>query len=216
MASDDEADNNLPHGDMPGRLVDIGDSQLYLYCAGEGGPTVVLEAGLGDTHETWAAVQASVAAFTRVCSYDRAGLGRSAPGAPPRMASHMVEELHTLLRSAGVPGPVCVGWALLWRPGRATLCQSLCGRDGGDGTGGTQRTKSRRPGSAAELSSEEMAEQMRFQNGENDEGADLTTSFAEVRAARWQLQAPLVVLVRGTIPPDEEPPNWTPEGARPA
>ena len=44
---------------------------------GEGRPTVVLEAGLSDGAWTWRTVQAAMAKDTRVCSYDRAGLGKS-------------------------------------------------------------------------------------------------------------------------------------------
>jgi pimeloyl-ACP methyl ester carboxylesterase len=200
------------NGEMQGRIVGTSDSHLYLYCAGEGTPAVILEAGLGDTHETWASVQAAVAAFTRVCSYDRAGLGRSTPGVQLRTAGHMTEELHALLHNVGIPSPyVLVGHSF------GGLIVQLFASSYADETAGLVLVDSAHEEQeawlAAELSDEEMAEQMGFQNGGNAEGADATTSFAEVRAAHWRLQAPLVVLVRGMIPPDEEPPNWTPERA---
>ena len=71
-------------GDFAG-LVDIGDGRkMYLTCRGEGSPTVILEAGAGNNAEIWdtialgpdsdeTAVLPGVAAFTRVCAYDRPG-----------------------------------------------------------------------------------------------------------------------------------------------
>src|SRR5687767_10381057 len=60
-------------------LVDIGGRRLHLSCSGAGSPTVILEAGLGDSSAIWKAVQPAVAAVTRVCAYDRAGRGKSDP-----------------------------------------------------------------------------------------------------------------------------------------
>ena len=97
----------------PGRLVDVGGYRLHLYCTGAGSPTVILEAGGGNPWLSWYKVQPQVAAFTRVCSYDRAGLGWSDPSPRPRTAMVIAEELHTLLHNAGIPGPfVLVGHSL--------------------------------------------------------------------------------------------------------
>ncbi len=98
---------------MPGRLVDVGGYRLHIDCTGEGSPTVVLESGLGATWLAWYEVQPLVAQFTRVCSYDRAGMGWSDPSPNPRTAKVMAEELHRLLQNAGVAGPyVLVGHSL--------------------------------------------------------------------------------------------------------
>jgi pimeloyl-ACP methyl ester carboxylesterase len=101
----------------PGQLVDIGGYKLHLYCTGEnagGSPTVVLETGLGGfaTSPDWALVQPEIAKTTRVCAYDRAGLGWSDPSPQPRDAQHITAELHTLLVNSHTPGPyVLVGWS---------------------------------------------------------------------------------------------------------
>lgn len=93
-----------------GRLVDVGGYRLHLCCQGEGGPTVVMEAAIGETGLLWSLVQPAVAQRTRACVYDRAGLGWSDPSPRPRTAAVMVEELHALLVTAKVPGPyVLVG-----------------------------------------------------------------------------------------------------------
>jgi pimeloyl-ACP methyl ester carboxylesterase len=96
----------------PGEMVDVGGYSLHLYCTGEGGeaPTVVMDSGLGGTVLDWQLVQPEVAELTRVCTYDRGGMGWSAPGAQPRTSQQIVKELHTLLGNAGVQGPyVLVG-----------------------------------------------------------------------------------------------------------
>jgi pimeloyl-ACP methyl ester carboxylesterase len=97
----------------PGRLVDIGGYRLHLYCVGEGSPAAILESGGGNPWLSWYKVQPQAAQFTRVCSYDRAGLGWSDPSPKPRTAKVIAEELHTLLHNAGVTGPfVLVGHSL--------------------------------------------------------------------------------------------------------
>lgn len=99
----------------PGQAVDIGGRSLFLRCSGSGGPAVILEAGAGGFSATWALVQPLVAQFTRVCSYDRAGYGRS-DAAPPGWgftSEEAVADLHRLLRAARVPPPyILVGHSL--------------------------------------------------------------------------------------------------------
>ncbi len=93
-----------------GRSVDVGGYTLNINCTGQGGPTFVLEAGLGVSAISWRAVQPEIAKFTRVCSYDRAGYDWSDPGPMPRTTAEIVKELHTLLQKAGEKPPyVLVG-----------------------------------------------------------------------------------------------------------
>jgi pimeloyl-ACP methyl ester carboxylesterase len=89
----------------PGKLVGVGDHKLLIHCAGEGGPTVVLEAASGATSAQWVRVQQQVSETTRVCAYDRAGMGWSESGPEPRDADRVAGELHALLGGAGVEGP---------------------------------------------------------------------------------------------------------------
>jgi pimeloyl-ACP methyl ester carboxylesterase len=94
-------------------MVDVGGYRLHLYCTGEGSPTVILEAGGGNPWLSWYQVQPQVAQFTRVCSYDRAGLGWSDPSPKPRTTKVIADELHTLLHNAGITAPfVLVGHSL--------------------------------------------------------------------------------------------------------
>jgi pimeloyl-ACP methyl ester carboxylesterase len=94
----------------PGQMVNIGGYNLHLYCMGEGSPTVILETGLGTMSADWANIQPEVASTTRICAYDRAGVGWSDPGLQPRDPQQIAQELHTLLGEANIPGPyVLVG-----------------------------------------------------------------------------------------------------------
>ncbi|HET6317185.1 MAG TPA: alpha/beta fold hydrolase, partial [Chloroflexota bacterium] len=93
-----------------GRLVDVGGHQLHISCMGQGSPTVVFESGLANMSVDWANVQPQVAATSRACTYDRAGIGWSDDGPQPRDSRRIAQELHTLLGNAGVSGPyVLVG-----------------------------------------------------------------------------------------------------------
>ena len=89
----------------PGKMVDVGGRRLHLNCAGAGSPVVILEAGMNEFSLSWAAVQPEVAKFTRVCSYDRAGLGWSDPAPGPGTSETIVRDLHALLRAAQIRGP---------------------------------------------------------------------------------------------------------------
>jgi pimeloyl-ACP methyl ester carboxylesterase len=89
----------------PGRLVDIGTHRLHLVESGRRGPTVVLEAGLMSTVLSWTELQRHLSQSFRVVSYDRAGLGWSDAGPMPRTSDRIVDELHALLRGAGIPPP---------------------------------------------------------------------------------------------------------------
>lgn len=97
----------------PGELVDVGGYRMHLDCIGSGLPTVVLDSGLSDSSLSWYKVQPEVARFTRVCSYDRAGLGWSESSPKPRNSEVFAEELHSLLHNAKVDGPfVLVGHSM--------------------------------------------------------------------------------------------------------
>jgi len=97
----------------PQRMVDVGGHKLNIYCTGRGSPTVILDAGQADTMYTWRKVQPAIAKFTRVCSYDRAGMGFSGGGPLPRDAIAMVTDSHALLQRAQVSAPyVLVGHSI--------------------------------------------------------------------------------------------------------
>ena len=92
-----------------GGMTDVGGRSLYLECTGNGSPTVILQAGLGEASASWARIAPAVASSTRTCAYDRAGHGRS-DEAGPQDGLALAADLHTLLERAGITGPyVLVG-----------------------------------------------------------------------------------------------------------
>ena len=95
----------FPH---PGKMTDVGGHQLHLYCTGEGSPTVLLEAPAAGMSAAWGWVQPAVAATTRVCSYDRAGLGWSEAGDRAFDPDAVPKELAALLASASEQPPYVV------------------------------------------------------------------------------------------------------------
>jgi pimeloyl-ACP methyl ester carboxylesterase len=96
------------------QLVNLPDGRrMHLYCEGQGAPVVVLDAGLGDGAWSWSHVQGQMAAKTRVCSFDRAGYGKSSPGPRPRDTKAIVADEVAMLKAAHEPGPyVLVGHSL--------------------------------------------------------------------------------------------------------
>src|ERR687898_2716391 len=94
----------------PGEMVDVGGYSLHINCVGRGSPSVLLDAGSGGFSAQWVRVQREVSGTTRVCAYDRAGMGWSEMGPEPRDAKQISIELHTLLKGASIEGPyVLVG-----------------------------------------------------------------------------------------------------------
>jgi hypothetical protein len=140
-------------GDFSG-LVDIGGRKLYLECRGRGSPTVILEAGAYARADVWSRdnqrqagartmVLPGVAAFTRVCAYDRPGTigevnpdldphgppffpSRSDPVPQPRTTRDKVADLHALLRAADIRAPT--SWLLTPRAAWWCGCMPACTR----------------------------------------------------------------------------------------
>lgn len=100
--------------DQTGRLVEVGARKMFLNCTGNTrAPTVILEAGTGDSSEVWNIVQKQVEQFASVCSYDRLGLGKSDKLTTLHTADEIVSDLHDLLRAARVfPPYVMVGHSI--------------------------------------------------------------------------------------------------------
>jgi pimeloyl-ACP methyl ester carboxylesterase len=192
-------------------LVDIGGRQLYLSCTGTGSPTVVLEAGLGDSAAPWFAVERAVADFTRVCSYDRANApaGASDPAPAPRTGRQDAADLQALLHTAGIPGPyVLVGHSIgahIVRLYAAAYPAEVAGMVLVDAAHEEQDVRRQ---SLVEPELWAMAHDAVTLNAE---GLDLDVTAAQVRAARAAAPLPampLVVVTAGVADPSFFPPGW--------
>src|SRR5438046_4880451 len=83
VASDSPSSHTAMHSptvtplSMHSMRVDVGGYRLYMRCMGQGSPTVIFDAGLGEDASTWDHVQPEVAQFTQACAYDRANVAPS-------------------------------------------------------------------------------------------------------------------------------------------
>lgn len=98
----------------PRRMVEVQkDRRLNLVCMGQAGPTVLFDAGGSDWSVVWALVQPRIAREAVACAYDRAGLGYSDPARGARSPAAIAEDLHDLIRAAGLKTPlILVGHSL--------------------------------------------------------------------------------------------------------
>uniref|UniRef100_H3CS04 Si:dkey-122a22.2 n=1 Tax=Tetraodon nigroviridis TaxID=99883 RepID=H3CS04_TETNG len=100
-----------------GQMVDVGLGQkMHMLCKGHGKPVVILDSPAGMSSDVWIYVQENLAKITKVCSYDRMGLGFSkrlmqneSTGTEKvwgmSTTGRMVDDLHRLLEAAQIAKP---------------------------------------------------------------------------------------------------------------
>lgn len=193
--------------ELTGQLIDVGGRRLDVATAGEGSPAVVLVPGAGQPMAAWGELPAAVATFTRVCVYDRDGMGRSNPGPRPRSAAFIVEDLHTALVRAGVVVPhVVVGHSfggLIARLYASRYPQEVVGLVLVDAAHEDQY-----PPASPEGAPPAEVERWQFLAGKNPEGLEQIASAREVRAAPLLPPLPLIVVSHGR-PPTRPLPGMT-------
>jgi pimeloyl-ACP methyl ester carboxylesterase len=180
---------------MTGRLVNIGPYRLHFECVGEGSPVVIADNGLNARFPTWRRVLPEVGKFTRMCAYERAGVGFSDPIPRPfkRTAKDVVADLHELLRVEGIPGPyVLVGHSaggIHVRLYANRYPRNVAGLVLVDSSHEDQYLRF-----AALMPTVERQLYLQHERGGNDESLDLEESGRQVREARTLPPVPLVVL----------------------
>ena len=198
-------------------LVDIGGRRLYIKCSGEahaGRPVVVLDAGMANTSATWSFVEPKVSEFARVCSYDRAGTGKSDRAPQPRTSKDIVLDLHNLLTKAGVNPPyVLVGHSFGGMNTRLYASEYPKEVVGIVLVDSTHEDESDRMLAVLppEMLKKAKPEDMVVRNAE---GIDFDKSVAQLRTAKWRRDIPLVVLTRGSAtlnPNDYAVPSLAPK-----
>lgn len=196
----------------PGLAYDVNGDYIYLLCAGSGSPVVVLESGLGGYHRDWDAVQPELARTTRVCSYDRAGLGFSQLAPKRTTAKEKASDLRDLLSAADVEGPyVLVGHSyggMLVRVYAAEYAGDVAGVVLLDSSHPDQVKRflgvlpPRRAGENEAL--RDLRRDLHFDDLPNPEGVDWTASSDETRVAGPLGDTLLIVVTAGQ---DEGPPE---------
>ncbi|HEV7690597.1 MAG TPA: alpha/beta hydrolase [Hyphomonadaceae bacterium] len=91
----------------PGKLVDVGGGRkIQIDCRGEGGPTVVFQAG-GDVLGSlgWGPAQERISKTARACAYSRAGILWSDPAPGNFQPDEVAKDLHAALAAAGEKPP---------------------------------------------------------------------------------------------------------------
>ena len=188
-------------------MIDVGGYRLHVQCAGNGSPTVVLEAGASSPSSDWDKVMPGVSRLTRVCRYDRAGLGKSEAAPKPRTGERVTEDLRALLGKLGEPAPyVLVGHSfggMFSVRYAARYPQEVAGLVLVDSSHEEQFIR------FEALMTPEQLEQSRARRASMPEGVDLAAVRAEVAALRWRADIPLVVLVHGVVMKDMIPPGWS-------
>jgi pimeloyl-ACP methyl ester carboxylesterase len=193
---------------MNAPLVDIGGRGLYRAETGTDVPTVLFEAGLGDSAATWAGVIPAVAAFAGVVSYDRpnTNAGASDPAPTPRTADDVVADLNALLGMEAGSGPyVLVGHSvggLFARLYASRYPDQVAGLVLVDASHEKQDHLRQAMVSADLFAAEQQAV------SSNSEGIDIAASFAQMSAATPLAPMPLVVLSAGLADPAFFPAGW--------
>lgn len=87
-------------------MIDVGGYSLYVEDSGTGKVTVIFDAGMGDDSSVWNKVAVEASQFSRVITYDRAGLGWSEKSPHERDSKVIVAELHSVLEKKDISGPI--------------------------------------------------------------------------------------------------------------
>jgi pimeloyl-ACP methyl ester carboxylesterase len=104
---------NAKHYPPPGQLYQVGEHKMHIWCEGSGEPTIVLDSGASMFSSGWRWVMPELSSSTRVCAFDRSGLGWSEVSRPPYDGINAAHELNELLQQAGVQSPfIYVGHSL--------------------------------------------------------------------------------------------------------
>lgn len=106
--------NSLNLGRPIGKIVDVDGRAAHVVEMGAGEPTVWLENGWLATSLGWQPFQRMLAAHTRVCAYDRAGIAWSDPVDSHRYAQNEADEFAALLDAMGETAPIIL---LAWSGG---------------------------------------------------------------------------------------------------
>ena len=104
--------------------VSVAGRRFQTRCVGAGDPAVILVSGASTPQTTWHEVHGKVGAKTRICSYDRLGVGDSGPPPPVQTLEQLAADLDGVIDALALPrplvvvghslgGPIAMAWATM-------------------------------------------------------------------------------------------------------
>jgi pimeloyl-ACP methyl ester carboxylesterase len=87
-------------------MVEAGRHRIEATVFGDGSPAVVIEPSFGGSAAGWRSIAETLAADTTVVTYDRAPYGASSRAADGRTPADIAADLHVVLQTLGIAGPV--------------------------------------------------------------------------------------------------------------
>jgi pimeloyl-ACP methyl ester carboxylesterase len=183
----------------------VGGYTLRYKCYGQGTPAVIVEAGLGDPPiitRHWTKVTQEIQKTTRICIYDRAGIGTSDKAPIPRTSKDMAQDLHKLLINAHIGGPyILVGHSIggfIVRVYASQYPEEIVGMVLVDSSHPDQFPKFMAAFPPETLDEPASVKNLRqaISMPSNDEGMDIAASAAQVRATNSLGNMPLLVITR--------------------
>jgi pimeloyl-ACP methyl ester carboxylesterase len=108
FVDDAEAIDPVPVAAVAETPVTLAVRRFQTRCVGTGEPAVVLVSGANVPQATWHRVQAKVAPKSRVCTYDRLGIGDSGPRPARQTLEQLARDLDELIDALRLPRPVVV------------------------------------------------------------------------------------------------------------
>lgn len=87
------------------RFTSVGTCQFFIADTGKGSPCVILVSDMLTDHTTFSSLQKKIAAFTRVISYDRSGIGKSPACINYFSYTEMATQIRGLLRKEKIAPP---------------------------------------------------------------------------------------------------------------
>ena len=88
--------------------VSVAGRRFQTRCVGTGDPAVMLVSGADVPQSTWHLVHGKVGAKTRICSYDRLGVGDSGPPPPAQTMEELAADLDGVIDALALPRPLVV------------------------------------------------------------------------------------------------------------
>ncbi|WP_316504663.1 alpha/beta hydrolase [Nitrosopumilus sp.] len=93
----------------PGKMYSVNGGEIHMHCTGpenDEKPTIIIISGAGTPSFLYSYLQEKLSETVRTCSYDTAGIAWSKANDIPYTAKNMSSELHQLLKTAQIDGPI--------------------------------------------------------------------------------------------------------------